>query len=60
VNETVTSLVYQPVLHASATPEEVQVAVIPSARAAAGSASVIAMTAASSTNFTGQPPVIRR
>jgi hypothetical protein len=60
VNETVTSLVYQPPLHAPVVPEAVQLAVIPSARAAAGKASVIAITAASSTNLTGRPPVIRR
>ena len=60
VNETVTSLVYQPPLHAPVAPEAVQLAVIPSARAAAGKASVITTRAANNMNLTAPPPVKRR
>lgn len=59
-NETVTSLVYQPLLHAPVTPPAVQEAVITSACAAAGKARMTAATAASSTSLTGWPSVIRR
>ena len=60
VNETVTSLVYQPLLHAPVARRGGAVAVIPSACAAAGKASVITTRAANNMNLTAPPPVIRQ
>src|SRR5689334_17563165 len=61
MNATVTSVVYQPVLQPVVTPPAVQVALIPSARAAAGSSSAVATSSATAASRAfNAPPHARR